>query len=78
MKIHDITVTISAATPIYKGDPGVEFTSFKSIAGGSSANVSQIGFGVHTATHVDRRTILSTGRGVCTRSTHTNWSARAA
>lgn len=53
MKIHDITVTISAATPIYKGDPGVEFTSFKSIASGSSANVSQIGFGVHTATHVD-------------------------
>lgn len=53
MKIHDITVTISAATPIYKGDPGVEFTSFKAIANGSSANVSQIGFGVHTATHVD-------------------------
>jgi arylformamidase len=53
MKIHDITVTISAATPIYKGDPGVELISFKTIASGSSANVSQIGFGVHTATHVD-------------------------
>ena len=53
MKIYDITVTISAETPIYKGDPGVEISSFKSIAGGSSANVSQVSLGVHTATHVD-------------------------
>lgn len=53
MKIYDITVTINAATPIYKGDPGVELNSFKSIATGSSANVSQVSFGVHTATHVD-------------------------
>lgn len=52
-KIHDITVTISAETPIYKGDPGVEIGSFKAIANGSSANVSQISLGVHTATHVD-------------------------
>ncbi|MFM9904533.1 MAG: cyclase family protein [Pyrinomonadaceae bacterium] len=51
--IYDITVPISAATPIYKGDPGVEITAFKSIASGSSANVSQITFGVHTGTHVD-------------------------
>ena len=53
MKIFDITVAISAATPIYKGDPGVEINSFKAIAAGSSANVSQISLGVHTATHVD-------------------------
>lgn len=52
-KIHDITVAISAKTPIYKGDPGVEINSFKAIAAGSSANVSQISLGVHTATHVD-------------------------
>ena len=52
-KIYDITVPISAETPIYKGDPGVEITSFKSIASGSTANVSQAAFGVHTATHVD-------------------------
>ncbi|MCC6825258.1 MAG: cyclase family protein [Acidobacteria bacterium] len=52
-RIHDVTVTISAKTPIYKGDPGVEMTSFKAIERGDSANVSQIGFGVHTATHVD-------------------------
>ena len=52
-KIFDITVTINAETPIYKGDPGVEINSFKAIASGSAANVSQISFGVHTATHVD-------------------------
>lgn len=53
MRIYDITVTIDAETPIYKGDPGVEINSFKAIADGSSANVSQISFGVHTATHID-------------------------
>ncbi len=53
MKIYDITVSISASTPIYKGDPGVEITSFKAMADGSSANVTQISMGVHTATHVD-------------------------
>ena len=53
MKIYDITVAISADVPIYKGDPGVEITSFKSIADGSSANVSHISLGVHTATHID-------------------------
>ena len=53
MAIHDITVTISAKTPIYKGDPGVEIKSFKAIAAGSTANVTQVAFGVHSATHVD-------------------------
>lgn len=51
--IHDITVTIDASTPIYKGDPGVEMSSFKSFAAGNSSNVSQVAFGCHTATHVD-------------------------
>ena len=53
MQIYDITVAISASVPIYKGDPGVEIASFKSIADGSSANVSHISLGVHTATHID-------------------------
>jgi arylformamidase len=52
-RFYDITVPISEATPIYKGDPGVEVRSFKSIAAGASANVSQVSFGVHTGTHVD-------------------------
>lgn len=53
VKIYDITVAISTGVPIYKGDPGVEISAFKSIANGDSANVSQISLGVHTATHVD-------------------------
>lgn len=53
MKIYDITVPISSEMPIYKGDPGVEITAFKSISEGSTANVSQISMGMHTATHVD-------------------------
>src|SRR5687768_12525731 len=52
MMIYDITVPISAETPIYKGDPGVEISSFKSIADGATANVSHISMGAHTATHV--------------------------
>ncbi|MGH9945926.1 MAG: cyclase family protein [Pyrinomonadaceae bacterium] len=53
MTFYDVTVAISADVPIYKGDPGVEVSAFKSIAGGDTANVSQISFGVHTGTHVD-------------------------
>jgi arylformamidase len=53
MKIYDVTVPISAKVPIYRGDPGVLVSAFKSIAGGSTANVSEISFGVHTGTHVD-------------------------
>lgn len=53
VKIYDVTVTISPGTPIYQGDPGIEFTSFEAITRGDTANVSQISFGVHTATHVD-------------------------
>jgi arylformamidase len=53
VRIFDVTVAISEATPIYKGDPGVEITYFRSISSGATANVSQVAFGVHTGTHVD-------------------------
>src|SRR5262245_20321982 len=53
MKIYDITLPISDETPIYQGDPRVEFDLCKSMANGDAANVSQISLGVHTATHVD-------------------------
>ena len=52
-KIYDVTVAISPTVPIYGSDPGVEFISFKAMARGDSANVSQISFGVHTGTHID-------------------------
>lgn len=53
VNIYDVTIAISGATPIYGSDPGVEFTSFKALERGDSANVSQISFGVHTGTHID-------------------------
>ena len=53
MKIYDVTVPISTEIPVYRGDPGVSISAFKSIAGGDTANVSEISFGVHTGTHVD-------------------------
>lgn len=52
-RIHDISVTITESTPIYKGDPGVAISTFKAIAEGDTANASQIAMGLHTGTHVD-------------------------
>lgn len=53
MKIFDVTVAVSEGVPIYAGDPTVTVSAAKSIAGGDTANVSQVAFGVHTGTHVD-------------------------
>jgi arylformamidase len=53
MKIYDVTFPISAATPIYEGDPPVEINTVHAMESGAPANVSQICCGVHTATHVD-------------------------
>jgi arylformamidase len=53
MKIYDITVPIGENTPIYEGDPRVKIDVAHSIAKGDAANVTQLCFGAHTATHVD-------------------------
>ncbi|HEX8707159.1 MAG TPA: cyclase family protein [Pyrinomonadaceae bacterium] len=53
MRIYDISVPISAATPTYPGDPGVEIRQWAALAEGDPANVSLLHFGAHTATHVD-------------------------
>lgn len=53
MKIYDVTVPISANTPVYEGDPAVEIAVAHSIEKGDAANVSRVCCGVHTATHVD-------------------------
>ena len=53
MRIYDISVPISAATPTYPGDPGVEIHEWAAIARGDAANVTLLHFGAHTATHVD-------------------------
>jgi arylformamidase len=53
MRIYDVSVPISAATPTYPGDPGIEVKQWAAIANGDAANVSLLHFGAHTATHVD-------------------------
>lgn len=53
MRIYDVSVPISAATPTYPGDPGIEIRQWAALAAGDAANVSLLHFGAHTATHVD-------------------------
>lgn len=53
MKIYDVTVPISAETPVYEGDPRTKIETVISFEKGDSSNVSQIFCGVHTGTHVD-------------------------
>lgn len=53
MPIYDVSVSLSADTPTYPGDPGIQIDQLLSIANGDSANVSVIRFGAHSGTHVD-------------------------
>ncbi|HYE66234.1 MAG TPA: cyclase family protein [Pyrinomonadaceae bacterium] len=53
MRIYDVSVPISAETPTYPGDPGIEISQWAAIDRGDAANVSLLHFGAHTATHVD-------------------------
>lgn len=53
MRIYDVSVPISARTPVYPGDPGISIQQWSALARGDSANVSFLHFGAHTATHVD-------------------------
>ena len=53
MKIYDISVSISEQTPVYEGDPNVQFEIANSIERGDTSNVSRLCCGVHTGTHVD-------------------------
>jgi len=53
MEIIDISVPIRPGMIVYDGDPDVHMERVKTIAGGSSANVSRVDFGVHTGTHID-------------------------
>ena len=53
MKIYDVTIAVSELVPTFPGDPKVKMDVCAALANGDPANVSQICFGVHTATHVD-------------------------
>ena len=53
MQIYDVSVPLSANTPTYPGDPGIEIKQWLKLANGDAANVSLINFGLHSGTHVD-------------------------
>lgn len=53
MKIYDVSVPISENVPVYEGDPRVKIDAASAIKNGDAANVTQLCFGAHTATHVD-------------------------
>src|SRR5436309_2737883 len=63
MRIYDVSVPISAQTPTYPGDPGIEIAQWSAIAEGAAANVSLLHFGAHTATHVDAPAHFIEGAG---------------
>lgn len=53
MRIHDITVPLSADLPFYPGDPPFRSESIQSIAAGDDCNLSRITLGSHSGTHLD-------------------------
>lgn len=53
MRLYDITRTLAPGMPTWPGEPGPELTALKRMAAGDPANVSHLGLGVHTGTHVD-------------------------
>ncbi len=52
-KIYDISLTIEPGMMVWPGNAPVAIDTVKSIARGSSSNVSLLHIGTHTATHVD-------------------------
>ena len=53
MKIHDITLSVSAELPVYPGDPPFMLEPVSRIAAGEGANVSRISCSTHCGTHLD-------------------------
>ncbi len=53
MRIYDVSVPLSAALPVWPGDPAIEIQEWRTLANGDGANVSLVHFGAHSGTHVD-------------------------
>ncbi len=53
MRIYDVSVPLSAVTPTYPGDPGIDIKPWLQLANGDAANVTFMSFGLHSGTHVD-------------------------
>lgn len=53
MIIHDVSLTISNALPVWPGDPPPDLRRVLSMDNGDAINLSQLTCGVHTGTHID-------------------------
>ena len=53
MKIHDVTLTLSEALPVWPGDPDVSIQRSCSLEKGAEANVTRLSLSVHSGTHID-------------------------
>ena len=53
MHIYDITVTISRGMPVWPGDAPVTLEQVASLEAGDGYNLTRLGMGAHTGTHVD-------------------------
>jgi arylformamidase len=52
-RFHDVTVPLSAAVPVFPGDPRFHMEFTHRIADGQPYNVARITMGAHSGTHVD-------------------------
>lgn len=53
MRVYDVTLPLSAATPLYPGDPPFEFEQYRTIGPTSASNNSRLRMGSHNGTHID-------------------------
>jgi arylformamidase len=53
MKIYDISMPLSEATPVFPGDPPVLREPFLELRKGDEANVSRLALSTHSGTHID-------------------------
>lgn len=53
MRIHDITIPLSAELPVYPGDSPVVISPWTRMADGDAANVTRVTLCTHSGTHID-------------------------
>jgi arylformamidase len=53
MKIHDISLTVTPALPVWPGDPAIVLERVSKMEEGEHNNVSRLALSVHAGTHVD-------------------------
>jgi arylformamidase len=53
MRLIDVTLPLSAALPVYPGNPALKLDAIERLAEGGSANLSRLTLGTHSGTHVD-------------------------